>query len=812
MDTLLHDLRHAVRSLVRTPGFALVTILTLALGIGANTAIFSIVNGVVLKPLPYPQPDRVVFLSSAFPSLGFDQFWVSPPEYMDFTEMNRSFTVVGAYSLGETNLAAADRPRRVVSSRANAEVFEALGVNPVKGRTFRRDETRVNGPALAILSYGLWQSAFAGRDDIVGRTIDVAGRATEIVGVMPRGFDVMDNEVEVWLPLQLDPANRTNRGSHYLYVVGRLRENVSLAQATAELPSLYARWEEQLPKTHRPAPDSHPIQMEPAQAEIVGTAGNAVWVLQAAVGFVLLIACANLANLLLARAGTRQREFAVRAALGAGRGRLIQLFLAEGVLLSLTGGLLGLGLAVAGLRTMLAAFPNSLPRAAEVGLDTNVLIFTLAVSVATGILFGLSPLLHLAPNSLARSLKEGGDRGATGGRHVLRRALVVAEVGLALMLVVGAGLMLRTLLNLMRVDAGFDRTPLTTFALDLPAATYPDGPSVVRFYDRIMDDLRAMPGVAGVAAMSGLPPAREVDANDTDIEDYTAPPEGPFENVDYYQIVTPGYFETMGIPLVAGRPFVASDITSGPVAVINETMARTFFGDRDAVGRRVRPGGPNLPWFTVVGVAKDVKQGGVDQRTGTELYFIAQQAAAAGFPPRNLNIVVRSSLPATALEPVVERVVGEADSSLPVIRLRPMREVFSESVSRPRLVANLLGAFAGLALLLAALGTHGVLANAVAERRREIGIRMALGAERSSVLWLVLRQGLALAAAGVVLGLVGAFAVNKVMASLLFGVAPSDPATVAGVVAVLALVALVASTVPAWRASRLDPILALREE
>jgi len=813
MSTLILDLRHAVRNLLRTPGFTLVTVLTLALGIGANTAIFSVVNGVILRPLGYPDPDRLMFITSRFPSLGFDQFWVSPPEYFELQEWNRSFSAIGAFTTGEINLSATERPRRVRTASVNAELLATLGVPAARGRHFTAQETRTGGPDVAILSHETWQAVFGGRD-MVGQTANLNGRSWEVVGVMPPGFDVMDNKVEVWLPLRLDASNRQNRGNHGLYLIGRLAAGRSMSEAQAEITTLYARWEELFPKTHKPSPNFHQLQMEPAQAEIVGSAARAIWVLQAAVGFVLLIACANLANLVLARAESRHREFAVRAALGAGRWRLLRQFMTEGLVLSLAGGVMGLGVAVVGLEGLLAAYPESLPRSADVALDPRVLGFTLLVSIATGMIFGLAPLLHLSTDSLAVTLKEGGGRGSTGAaRHWVRRGLVMAEVALAVMLVVGAGLMLRTVVNLMQVDAGFDRAPLTTFALDLPTATYADGPAVVRFYDALADRLRRAPGVSGVAVMSGLPPHRDVNANDTDIDGYEKrSEEDPIENVDYYQTTSIDYFDTMGIPIVEGRAFERADIARGPAVVINEALAERFFRGRNAVGGRLSPDQERLGWFTIIGIAKDVKQGGVDQKTGTEIYFLAEQAAAAGFPQRNMNVVVRSSLPSANLRGIVEAAVRESDATLPVIRYRAMDEVFAESVSRPRLLANLLLAFAGLALLLAALGTYGILSYMVSERRREIGIRMALGAAQGSVIQMVMGQGIAIAGAGMALGLVGALALNRVMASLLFGVEPTDPVTFVVVSATIITVAMVACFLPARRASRVDPMVVLRDE
>jgi predicted permease len=842
-DNLYRDLRHAVRSLLRAPVFAVVTILTLALGIGANTAIFSIVNGVILRPLGYPQPEQLMYLTTQFPAFGFDQFWVSPPEYLEFRELNQSFSAVGAFTTGEVNLTAGDRPLRVRSASVNDDLLRALGVPAATGRLFGTGEADVTGPPpapgqpppippqIAILSHDLWQSAFGGQP-MVGQMVEVNGLRREVIGIMPPGMDVMDNRTEIWLPLALNPGNRQNRGSHFLYLIGRLKDGVTEQQAKAELTALIQNWGERVgAKNHIFSPPpldaatklanpgaGHVLQMEPVQQEIVGSAGRAIWVLQAAVAFVLLIACANLANLLLARAETRHREFAVRTALGAGRGRLLGQFMTEGVLLSLAGGMLGLVLARVGVQTLIRVYPTSLPRTAEVTVDPLVLLFTLGVSIATGLVFGLAPLMHTRVQGLVTALKEGGAKGATGAaRHHIRRGLVMAEVALAVMLVIGAGLLLRTVYNLTTVDAGFDRSRLVTFSITLPQPNYPQAPARAQMYQRLLGRIRAMPGVQAATAMSGLPPNRPLNANDTDIDNYTAPPEGPYENVDYYQFVMTDYFETMGIPIMQGRSFQATDAASpGPVAVVNETLVNTFWKGLNPIGQRLRPCcGDNVPWLTVVGVAKDVKQGGVDQKTGHELYFLVDQTANVPPPfsqaPGTMNVVLRTTLPPASLSQAIEGIVREADRSVPVVRLRDMNGVFAESIRRPRLLAQLLGAFAGLALLLAAIGTYGVLSYMVAERRREIGIRMALGADQSSVLAQVMKQGLVLTSVGIVVGLGGAFALNKLIASMLYGVQPTDPVTIAVVVATITLVAIVACGVPAWRASRVDPSIVLRD-
>jgi predicted permease len=842
-DQLGQDLRHAVRGLFRTPAFSLVTILTLALGIGANTAIFSIVNGVILRPLGYPKPEQLMYLTTQFPAFGFDQFWVSPPEYFEFREINQSFSAVGAFTTGEVNLTAGDRPLRIRSASVDDGLLRALGVQPARGRLFAAGETDLTGPppapgapplplpAVVILSHELWQTAFGGRS-IVGQTVEVNGLVREVIGIMPPGVDVMDNRTEIWTPLGLNPGNRQNRGNHFLYLIGRLKDGVTPEMAQSELSTLIRNWGERVGvKNHVFAPlpsdadrkqnpgAGHILQMTAVQEQIVGSASRAIWVLQAAVAFVLLIACANLANLLLARAETRHREFAVRTALGAGRGRLLRQFMTEGVLLSIVGGVLGLLLARAGVQALIRMYPTSLPRTAELTVDPMVLLFTFAVSLATGIIFGFAPLMHTKMSGLMVALKEGGAKGATGAaRHHIRRGLVVAEVALALILVIGAGLLLRTVANLTSVDAGFDRARLVTFSMALPAADYPQAALRAALYQRLLEKLRGVAGIQSASAMSGLPPNRPLNANDTDIDNYTAPPEGPFENVDYYQNVMTDYFETMGIPIVAGRSFQPSDAASaGMVAVVNETLVNTFWKGQNPIGQRLRPCcGDQIPWFTVVGVAKDVKQGGVDQKTGTEFYLFVDQTARVPPPLANapglMNVVLRTTLPPATLRTSVEGAVREADPSVPVVRLQEMNAVLDESIRRPRLLAQLLGGFAALALLLAAIGTYGVLSYMVAERRREIGIRMALGAAQQSVLRQVMSQGLLLTIAGIVIGLAGAFALNRLIASLLFGVQPTDAATIVGVVATITLVALVACWLPAWRASRLDPNIVLRQE
>jgi predicted permease len=816
MHTLRHDLVHAFRSVRKNPAYTIVTILTLALGIGANTAIFSVVNGVLLKPLPYPEPARLLFITSQFPGLGFDQFWVSAPEFLEFRERQRSFEDVGAYRAGAVNLGTADQPRRVNSAIVTSELMPVLDVQPIRGRQFNRADTLPGAEDVAVLSSEIWQSAFGGDESVVGRVVPIDGVPTRIVGIMPPGYDIHDSKVQVWLPLTLDPASPGNRGGHFLYLVGRLKPGVTEAQARTDVESMLAQWAILNPETHVPDRKNHRLRLDGLQEDLVGGLRRALWVLQGAVGFVLLIACANLANLLLARADSRQKEFAIRSVLGASRWRLLRQFMTEGVVLAIAGGAIGAALGLAGLRAMLAANPDSLPRTTGIGLDPVVFLFALVVSILTGLLFGMTPLLQLREHIVNISLKEAGQRStAAAGRARLRSALVMIEVALAVVLVIGAGLLLRSLWNLTAVDTGFKRNQLITFGIVLPNAQYQQAQSRADFFQRLTSKLAEIPGVQSAAAMSGLPPQRLVNANDVDFEGYTSPPEGPFENVDYFQNVTRPYLSTMGIPVVEGRDFAPGDVTGGPVVLVNETLAKAFFKGRSAVGRRVRVSGPpqQRPFCTIVGVVRDVKQGGIASKTGTELYFLMEQGPKqTNFTPGSMNVVIRTGVPIETLSSQIRGLVQSLDPTLPIVRLRTMDEVFGEAVSRPRLLAQLLGLFAALALALAGIGTYGILAYTVSQRRKEIGIHMALGATRTTVVRMVLGQGLRFTVAGLAVGIAAAFLLTRLLQAQLFNVKPTDPATIASVAVFIAFVATVACLIPANRAARVDPMVVLREE
>jgi len=830
VEDFIQDVRYTIRSLAKSPVFTIVVVATLALGIGANTAIFTIVHGVLLRPLDYPKPGQLLYLTAESPVTGGTQNPLSAAEYTEFRQINRSFAAVGAYSTGgagyttgEVNLTAGDQPLRVRSISADAHLLKALGIQPAQGRFFNDEETaRWIGtlpPPIAILSHELWRTAFGGRS-IVGQKVEIEGRPHEIVGIMPPGADVMDNHTQVWLPLWLHPDIARQREAHVLYVIGRLKDGAGLKAARTELNTFLQDWGERAgTKDH--APTSHPmrvidhgLQLRTLQDAVVGSASRSIWVLQAAVGFVLLIVCANVANLVMARAGSRQRELVLRTALGASRGRLLRQSVTEGAVLSGAGGILGLWLASAGVRALIHAYPTSLPRTSDLTIDVPVLLVALGLSAGTALLFGFVSLGRGRTGDMMAALKNGTRGASSSWRHCARRGLVAAQVALAVMLAIGAGLLVRTVYNLTRIDAGFDRSRLVTFSMTLPMANS-DPDTRAQAYQRVLDRLRSVPGVLATAAMSGLPPNRTPDAIATPIENYTSDDGKSSEVLDYYQLVMGDYFGTMGIPIIAGRGFERTDNASqGKVAIVNEALAKRIWKGRNPIGQRLRPaaglfGASEDSWHTVIGVAKDVRQHGVERTAGTELYVSLDQHSAA---PPSMNVVLRTTLPPAALSGTIERMVRKVDATVPVVRLRDMNSVFTESIRRPRLLAQLLGTLAGLALLLAAVGTYGVLSYMVAERRREIGIRVALGATRSHVLTGIMKQGLRVTALGAAIGLALALAVNRLMASLLFGVQPTDIVTTALVITTITAVAAVASWLPAWRASRLDPNVVLRNE
>ena len=812
MNGLLQDLRFTLRQWLRRPALPAVVALTLALGIGANTAIFSVVDSVLLRPLPYGEADRLVSIYSQFPGLGFDRFWISPPEYDELRRWSQSLDEVGAYRTGAASLTGGDRPQRVRAARLTATLFDVLGVSPAEGRTFTAEEDLPDSAPVAVLSHRIFEESFGGDRSLLGATVEIDGLTTTVLGVMPPEFDLDDEEVDVWLPLAVDLSDQGRRGNHFLNLVGRLSDEASLEAASLEVDGLVARWSEEIPDTHVPSPDRHPLVVRSLKEMRVGAARPALKLLTWAVGLVLLIACANVANLLLARAEARQREIAVRTAIGVSQARLIRQFLTESVMLALLGGLLGVGLAFGGLRAVLAANPEGVARAGEIGIDGRTLAFTAILALVTGLIFGLAPALHSRGGMLSSLLKEGARATAGRGRLALRRGMVIAEVALASLLVIGAGLLMRSFWNLSSTDPGFDASSALTFQLSLPASDYPETTQIDGFLGRLLEDLSGLPGTSGTAAMTGLPPVRDMDANDTRFEGVAPPPDGPPQNIDYYQTVTDGYLEAMRIPLIEGRPFARADAGGdAPVVLVNETLAKVFWPGESPIGKRVMPSGTDT-WFTVVGLVGDVHQGGLDQEIGTELYFFAPQVLAQGFPLRTFNLVVRSSVAPLELATPVREAVARIDPTLPVASIAPLERVVSGSVAGPRFLTLLVGVFATAALLLAAVGTYGVMSYAVEERRHEMGVRLALGARGGSVLRLVLGQGLALTSIGLLVGVAGAFALQRLLASHLHGVTATDPTTFLSVAAILVFVALAASLLPALRAAWVDPIETLRQD
>ena len=822
MDTLLADVRFALRQFTKRPLFTLVVVVTLALGIGGNAAIFTVADQVLLQPLPYAEPEELVRVYTQFPSLGFDRFWMSEPELLELSEWSESFSAVGAWATGASNVSGGDTPVRVTGASGTASFFEALGVPPHRGRWPSPADMLPNAEPVVVLGHGLWQRAFGGEADLVGETVPIDGIDYLVIGIAPPGYDVADTGAEVWGALQIDPAEPGGRGSHYLNVLARLAPGTSLPAARQEMDALLGRWEESFPDTHHPSRENHAMVLLPLHEEVVGNAETPLLLLLGAVGFVLLIACANVANLMLARAEGRRREIAVRASLGAEPGRLVRQFLTESVVLALAGAGLGLGVAWAGLKAVMAANPEAVPRAAEVALDGRAVAFTAAVAVATGLLFGLAPAIRVKAGNLFAALKEGGRTSGGGASQALRRGLVVAEVALATMLVLGAGLLLKSFWTLQQVDPGFEAGGALSFQISLPSANYPESAGVGAFYDQLLGELEALPGVESAAAMNNRPPVRRLNANDTEFEglEVGAGQELP-DNVDYYQVVTGDYFSTMRIPVVAGRGFRDTDTAaSPPVVVVNQTLAERFYPDQNPVGRRIRRGwfgdgesNPE-PWFTVVGVAADVKQDGLDKAAGTELYFLhGQWDNVEGLnPPRTMYVVMRTAGDPLALVPGVRQAVRRLDASLPLADVEPLERVVADSLVRSRFLTLLVTVFAAMALLLAAVGTYGVLAYAVAQRRHELGIRMALGATARDLLRMVVAQGMRPVVAGLALGLAGAFLVSRAVSSQLYGVEPTDPATYAAVPVVLVGVALLACLLPGASATRVDPAVALRSE
>jgi len=813
MDSFLQDIRYSFRRLLKSPAFTLIVILTLALGIGANTAIFSAVNAVLLQPLGYGDPGRLVTIEHRYPSLNLSAP-VSVPGFLDYQKA-RSIESMAVETNWAANLTGQGEPERLQGARVTGRFFGTLAVPAARGRTLLPGEDSAGREHVAVLSYGLWQRLFGGSPGVVGRSLSLNGEGYQVVGVMPRDFhDVQNRSVELWVPLVFtsDQMGDGERTHEFLNLVARLRPGIPLAQAAAEIRTLAEQLKRQYPDAY---PSDWSLVTTPLAQHLVGDVRPALLVLLGAVGFVLLIACANVANLLLARAAARSKEIAVRTALGASRDRLIRQLLTESVMLALMGGVLGLFLAFWGVRAIIAINPANLPRADEIGVNLSVMLFTLLVSLLTGLLFGLAPAVHTATADLHGMLKEGG-RGSAGDRggQGLRRMLVVAEVALALTLLTGAGLLIKSFARLQGVDPGFDPEHLLTFNLSLPASRYPSDTAQIAFFDQVLPALSAVPGVRGVGATTVMPFSGGWTTGGFEIEGYQPPPKqpGPWGDI---RIVSPSYFASLGIPLRRGRLLADQDRAGAPeVAVIDDEFVRRYWPHDDPIGKRFTFGPPagatdtsSREWITVVGVVGHTKQEGLDAENRLQLYLPYRQS---GRP--FLTFAVRTAgRPEQYVNPV-RRAVQSVDPEQPLSNVRSMDELISRSVGQRRLSMMLLSLFSGIALVLSSVGIYGLMSYSVAQRSRELGVRIALGAARVDVLRLVLRQGMSLALTGIVIGVGAAFALSRVIESQLFGVRATDPTTFLAVAGLLGLTALAANLIPAWRATRVDPAVVLREE
>jgi putative ABC transport system permease protein len=817
VSKFFQDARYAARMLMKSPGFTAAAVVCLALGIGATTAIFSVVHAVLLKPLGYREPDRLFRIYTEFPTFpngGLRRFPISPPEVYELAHELQSWESIDAWNTGGVNLAGAADPMRVNSCSVTGGLFPTLGISPELGRVVAPQDDVQGANLVLVISHGLWQRAFGGDRSILNRVVQINGRNANIVGVMPPGFSFPPGAQpapDLWVPLQLGPPNPQRRGNHGLFALGRLNPGVSLRQAQDEIARHVAQSKAQLgANVHFFAADVHPIVTYGLHDETVRTIRPALWTLMGAVAFVLLIACVNVANLLLARAEARQREIAIRKALGAGLPQLIRQFTTEGLLLSMGGAALGLGLAFAGLRLVVAAAEASIPRATEVSIDPTVLAVTLGVSILTALFFGLAPLAQIAAGTLHDALKASGGRTAGSvASNRFRSALVASELALALILLIGTGLMIRAFWKLSEVNTGFDAENLLTMQVNLPQTVYPQNANIARFWQSVEERTARLPGVKAVSMMSGLPPQRFINANDTQIENFTPVPNGPGHNIDYWQAVGDNFFETMGIRLVEGRFFDARDTeTAMPAVIINQTMGRTYYGNESPIGRRVRPGFQD-PWRTIVGVVADVKNAGLNVPAGTELFFPFRQQ---GYTTRQAYIAVRTPGDPKLMISAMRAAVREIDPALPIAQILTMDEVLASVRSQPRFLTTLLGLFSSTALVLAAVGLYGVISYSVTRRTTEFGIRMAMGAGARDVMGLVLGQGLRLALIGVAAGAVGALALTRLIRGLLFGISSFDPMTFIAMALVLIAVTVLACVIPARRAIKVDPLVALRYE
>ena len=819
METLWQDVQFAVRMMRKNLGVTAAAVLCLMLGIGATTGIFTVVNAVLLQPLPYAHPEQLIRIYTEFPTFpngGLHRFWTSGPEFLDLRRDTHSWASLDMWITGGANLAGKTQPVRLTAAYVSGGLLETLAVAPIQGRLIAQTDDVPGAQVVADISYGTWQSVFGGDPNVVGRETYLDGLKCTIIGVMPKGFQFPPGEQEpaqIWTALRLDPANPGNRGGHNYYLLGRMKPGVTAGQAQGELASLVQSYgEKKVPKIHSFHPKTHTIVSFPLQAEVVSSVRPALLMLLGAVAFVLLIASVNVANLLLARAEARRREIAIRGALGAGLVRLTRQFVTEGILLAFCGAVLGVALSYGGVRLVQLTNAGGIPRADEISMDWRVLLFTLGTSLITGVFFGLAPLAPLLVRGISESLKDtAGSTTAAAGAQIFRRILVAGELAMALVLLIGCGLMLRAFWKLQEVHTGLNAENVITMRISLPSGTYTDNAKITGFWTRLDDRLTNLPGVQSAALVSGLAPMRPPNMNDTDIEGFVQTQDGPIQNVDFYQAVSKDYFATMDIRLMDGRLFDARDVQGVPdVVIINKTMAMTFWPHLNPIGRRIRPGG-SKDWCTIIGIVDDVKNAGLDRPAGTELYLPYRQPAGAG--SSDMYVVIRTQAgDPRSLASVVREQLNEIDPSLPLADVRLMEDVLSRAQARPRFLTLLLSLFSIVALAIATVGIYGVVSYSVARRTKEFGLRMVLGAQGGDVLGLVMKQGAGMVAIGIVAGLATAFALTRLMASLLFGVTATDLPTFAAVTVVLFGVALAACYVPARRATRVDPIQTLRYE
>ncbi len=810
MNTLWQDLRYGLRMLLKKPGFTLIAVMTLALGIGANTAIFSVVNGVLMKSLPYHEPERIVLLWGDVPSRNEHRTQVSATDVADWRKQNTVFEEVATFSHWGATLSGEGEPERLSGMQVGDGYFSVMRGQPLLGRVFTPEEQVDGKDYVIVLGYGLWQSRFGGAREVIGKKVYFSARPYTIVGVMPEDFqplpaNLVENRPQFYRPVA-EAYDEEERGSRHLRAIARLKPNVSLKQSQSEMNLIAKRLADEHPKSNT----GYGVHLVTITEETVGGLRLALILLLLAVMVVLLIACGNVGNLLLARAMARQKEIVIRAALGATRGRLIRQLLTESLLVALLGGGLGLLLALWGTELITSLGKEFIPSLSRVEIELPVLAFTLAVSAGAGILFGLAPAIQLSRPDLNEGLKEGGRvAGGSTAQRRLRNGLIVAEVAMALVLLVSAGLLIRSIIHLRRANPGFNTGNLLTMNVWLPHAKYPDAPKWVAFYDQINERIRALPGVQSAGMTGVLPISHNFDRRSIQVETHPVP-RGQEADADTY-IVTPGYLQTMQIPLLKGRELTTQDVADvEPVALISETFARRYWPGGDPLGKRIKfPGSAARPqpWRTVVGVVRDVKQYGVDKESTMQLYLPQAQS-----PVSWLTLAVRTTGNPALMLNAVRDAIRSVDPDQAVFEVATMEGLLAESIAKRRFVMLLLAVFAALALALAAIGIYGVMAYTVAQRTQEIGIRMALGAQTRDVLRLVVGQGMRLALFGVGIGLIAAIGLTRLMTTLLFGVSATDLLTFALIAAVLMFVALLACWVPARRAAKVDPMIALRCE